>query len=63
MNATLAPETPNAKLVEGSDGLLLEVDGIKQPTKAQITEASKDGKLLLRLRRGSASFYVALKKP
>src|ERR687884_841161 len=27
MNATIAPATPNAKLVEGSDGLLLEVDG------------------------------------
>ncbi len=27
MNATLAPETPNAQVVEGSDGLLLEIDG------------------------------------
>ncbi len=27
MNATLAPETPNATVVEGSDGLLLEIDG------------------------------------
>src|ERR687886_343840 len=27
MNATLAQETPNAKVVEGSDGLLLELDG------------------------------------
>jgi S1-C subfamily serine protease len=43
--------------------VVLEVDGTKAPTKAQITEASKDGKLLLRLKRGAASFYVALKKP
>jgi len=43
--------------------VVLEVDGTKMPTKAQITEASKDGKLLLRLKRGAASFYVALKKP
>src|SRR5919199_375943 len=27
MNASLATETPNAKVVEGSDGLLLELDG------------------------------------
>src|SRR3954470_5910430 len=27
MNATIAPVTPNAQVVEGSDGLLLEVDG------------------------------------
>ncbi|MFO0590614.1 MAG: trypsin-like peptidase domain-containing protein [Polyangiaceae bacterium] len=42
---------------------VLECDGTKSPTKAQITDASKDGKLLLRLKRGAASFYVALKKP
>ncbi|MGI8623969.1 MAG: 30S ribosomal protein S1 [Solirubrobacteraceae bacterium] len=27
MNATLAPETPEAQVVDGSDGLLLEIDG------------------------------------
>ena len=27
MNATIAPVTPNAHVVEGSDGLLLEIDG------------------------------------
>jgi Do/DeqQ family serine protease len=43
--------------------IVLEVDGTKLPSKAQVTEASKDGKLLLRLKRGSASFYIALKKP
>ena len=42
--------------------LVLDADGLKQPSKAQVTEASKDGKLLLRLKRGNASFWVALKK-
>ena len=42
--------------------LVLDADGVRAPTKAQVTEASKDGKLLLRLKRGSASFWVALKK-
>ncbi len=41
---------------------ILDADGTKQPTKAQVTDASKDGKLLMRLRRGNASFWVALKK-
>ncbi|MFP5387994.1 MAG: 30S ribosomal protein S1 [Thermoleophilia bacterium] len=27
MNATIAPATPNAQVVEGSDGLLLDIDG------------------------------------
>src|SRR3954466_2462011 len=27
MNATIAPAIPNAQVVEGSDGLLLEIDG------------------------------------
>lgn len=42
--------------------VVLESDTHKQPSKAQVTEDSKDGQLLLRLKRGSASFYVAIKK-
>lgn len=42
--------------------VILEADTQKQPTKAQVTEASKDGSLLLRVKRATASFYVAIKK-
>ena len=41
MNATIAMETPNAQVVEGSDGLLLEIDGQIVPNyDATITPAS-----------------------
>lgn len=60
--ANVAADSPADRGGIKPGDLVLEVDGTKQPTKAQITEASKDGKLLMRLRRGTASFYVALKK-
>lgn len=61
--ANVATDSPADRGGIKPGDLILEVDSIKQPTKAQITEASKDGRLLLRLKRGAASFYVALKKP
>lgn len=77
LNETLDPQNNKAVITEVGNvatdspadrgglkpgDVVLEADGTKMPTKAQITEASKDGKLLLRLKRGAASFYVALKK-
>jgi serine protease Do len=60
--ANVAADSPADRGGIKPGDVVLEVDGTKLPTKAQITDASKDGKLLMRLRRGSASFYVALKK-
>ncbi|MBK8257576.1 MAG: trypsin-like peptidase domain-containing protein [Polyangiaceae bacterium] len=59
----VATDTPADRAGLKAGDTILEVDGIKMPTKAQVTEASKDGHMLMRLKRGSASFYVALKKP
>jgi Do/DeqQ family serine protease len=42
--------------------VIVEVDGIQEPTSQQLQEASKDGVLLMRIRRGDAAFYAALKK-
>jgi len=42
--------------------VILEVDGVADPTAAQVQEAAADGLLVLRLRRGNASFYAAIKK-
>jgi serine protease Do len=42
--------------------IIVEVDGALEPTSAQLQEASKDGQLLLRIRRRDAAFYAALKK-
>ncbi|MCK6588952.1 MAG: trypsin-like peptidase domain-containing protein [Polyangiaceae bacterium] len=40
--------------------IILDADGVKQPTASQVVEAAKDGRLLLRLQRKSAVFFTAL---
>ena len=42
--------------------LVLEVDGVVEPSTAQLQEASKDGQLVMRVRRKDAAFYTVLKK-
>ena len=42
--------------------VIVEADGIQDPTAAQLGEAAKDGQLLVRVRRRDASFYAAMKK-
>ena len=42
--------------------VVVEADGVTDPTTAKVLEASKDGQLLLRVQRGSSAFYAALKK-
>jgi Do/DeqQ family serine protease len=42
--------------------VIVEADGVQDPTANQLSEAAKDGALLVRVRRRDASFYAALKK-
>jgi serine protease Do len=42
--------------------LVLEVDGVVEPSTAQLQEASKDGQLVMRVRRRDSAFYTVLKK-
>jgi S1-C subfamily serine protease len=42
--------------------VVVEADGIQDPTAQQLQQAAADGQLLLRLRRREASFYAALRK-
>ncbi len=42
--------------------VIVEADGIADPTSAQLVEQAKDGQLLVRIRRREASFYAVLKK-
>jgi len=42
--------------------VIVEVDGIADPTSAQVQQQAADGQILLRLRRGDSAFYAALKK-
>jgi S1-C subfamily serine protease len=42
--------------------VIVEADGIVDPTAQQLQQAAADGQLLLRLRRHEASFYAALRR-
>ena len=42
--------------------MIVEADGIQDPTANQLSEQAKDGQLLVRVRRRDASFYAAMKK-
>ena len=42
--------------------VVVEADGISDPTANQLAEAAKDGQLLVRVRRREATFYAALRK-
>jgi len=42
--------------------VIVEADGVQDPTSTQLADAAKDGQLLVRVRRREASFYAAMKK-
>ena len=42
--------------------VIIEADGLADPTATQLSEAAKDGALLVRVRRREATFYAAMKK-
>jgi len=42
--------------------VIVEADGVQDPTATQLSEAAKDGQLLVRVRRRDASFYATMKK-
>lgn len=42
--------------------VIVEADGIQEPSSTQLSEQAKDGQLLVRVRRRDASFYAAMKK-
>ena len=42
--------------------VIVEADGVQDPSSAQLSAAAKDGQLLLRVRRRDATFYAAVRK-
>jgi S1-C subfamily serine protease len=42
--------------------VIIEADGLVDPTANQLADAAKDGQLLVRVRRRDSTFYAALKK-
>jgi serine protease Do len=41
--------------------VIVEAEGLNEPTAAQITQAGRDGHMLLRVRRRNATFYAAVR--
>jgi S1-C subfamily serine protease len=42
--------------------VIVEADGIQDPTATQLADSAKDGQLLVRVRRREGTFYAAMKK-
>ncbi|MET0594244.1 MAG: trypsin-like peptidase domain-containing protein [Polyangiaceae bacterium] len=42
--------------------VIIEADGIVEPSATQVTQASQDGHMLLRVRRREAAFYAAVRR-
>jgi Do/DeqQ family serine protease len=58
----VAPDSTADRAGVRPGDVLLEADGTRTPTSADVQAAAADGRLLLRVRRGTATFYVALRR-
>jgi Do/DeqQ family serine protease len=45
-----------------SGDVIIEADGVNEPTSAQVAQAGQDGHMLLRVRRRDAAFYAAVRR-
>jgi S1-C subfamily serine protease len=59
---TIAPGSAADRAGLKPGDIIVEADGVQDPTATQLSEAAKDGQLLVRVRRRDASFYAAMKK-
>jgi len=59
---SIAPGSSADRAGLKSGDVIIEADGIPQPTATQLSDAAKDGSLLVRVRRRDATFYAAMKK-
>ncbi len=59
---TIAPGSAADRAGLKPGDVIVEADGVQEPTSTQLSEAAKDGQLLVRVRRREASFYAAMKK-
>jgi Do/DeqQ family serine protease len=59
---TVSPGSSADRAGIRSGDVIVEADGIVEPSMQQLEQAAADGRLLVRIRRGEAAFYAALKK-
>ncbi len=60
--SSIAPGSPADRAGIKPGDVIVEADGIADPTATQVAEAAKDGQLLVRVRRRDATFYAAMKR-
>ncbi len=58
----IAPGSPADRAGLKPGDVVIEVDGVHEPSATQLADAAKDGQLLLRVRRRDATFYAAVVK-
>jgi S1-C subfamily serine protease len=59
---SITPGSPADRAGLKAGDVIIEADGRAEPSSAQLSDAAKDGQLLVRVRRRDATFYAALKK-
>ncbi len=59
---SVVPGSPADRAGLKPGDVIVEVDGIAEPTSAQLVDAAKDGELLVRVRRRDQAFYATMKK-
>jgi S1-C subfamily serine protease len=60
--AAIAPDSPADRAGVRAGDVILEADGNRQPSAADVQAAAKDGRLMLRLQRPGATFYAAVRR-
>jgi S1-C subfamily serine protease len=60
--AQVAPGSAGDRAGLRAGDIVIEADGIAEPSAAQVTQAGIDGHMLLRVRRREAAFYAAVRR-
>ncbi len=58
----VAPGSPADRAGLRPGDVVLEANGAAEPSSAQMSDLARSGSLLLRVKRGEAFFYTALKR-
>jgi Do/DeqQ family serine protease len=62
MVVQVAPGSAGDRAGLRAGDVIIEADGINEPSSAQVSQAGQDGHMLLRVRRRDAAFYAAVRR-